>query len=252
MRIPNLLRLFVPVLAVTAVTAVTSTRSAWGDMTVTPMGGALNANAMAAALLDASSGITINSASYTGANGASGTFEVGTDIIGIDRGILLTSGAVAIVPGPNDANDAGEDNGRPGDAQLDGLIPGGATQDASVLTIRFTPTGNQVRFSYVFASEEYNEYVGSEYNDLFAFFVGGTNYAVLPGTSTPVAINNVNCGTSTDLAADKLQLLHRQHERRAQHSDGRHDHRAHLHRAGESRRAEHHAAGDRRCQRRRL
>ncbi len=123
MRIPNLLRLFVPVLAVTAVTAVTSTRSAWGDMTVTPMGGALNANAMAAALLDASSGITINSASYTGANGASGTFEVGTDIIGIDRGILLTSGTVATALGPNDDNGAGEDNGRPGDAQLDGLIP---------------------------------------------------------------------------------------------------------------------------------
>ncbi len=66
-----------------------------------------------------------------------------------------------------------------------------------MLTIHFTPTGNQVRFSYVFASEEYNEYVGSEYNDLFAFFVGGTNYAVLPGTSTPVAINNVNCGSSS-------------------------------------------------------
>ena len=204
MRIPNLLRRLVPhlavkaVIALMAVMAVTGTRSAWGDMTVTPMGGALNANAMAAALLDASSGITINSASYTGANGASGTFEVGTDIIGIDRGILLTSGTVATALGPNDDDGAGEDNGLPGDAQLDNLIPGGATQDASVLTIHFTPTGNQIRFSYVFASEEYNEYVGSEFNDLFAFFVGGTNYAVLPGTSTPVAINNVNCGSSID------------------------------------------------------
>lgn len=188
MRIPNSLRLLLPILTATLAQA------AWGDMTVTPMGGALNANAMAAALLDASSGITINSASYTGANGASGTFEVGTDIIGIDRGILLTSGTVATALGPNDDTGAGEDNGRPGDAQLDGLIPGGATQDASVLTIHFTPTGNQIRFSYVFASEEYNEFVGSQFNDLFAFFVAGTNYAVLPGTSTPVAINNVNCG----------------------------------------------------------
>lgn len=197
MRIPNLLRQFalhVPVMALMAVTAATSTQSAWGDMTVTPMGGALNANAMAAALLDASSGITINSASYTGANGASGTFDVGTDIIGIDRGILLTSGTVATALGPNDDDGAGEDNFRPGDAQLDNLIPGGATQDASVLTIHFTPTGNQIRFSYVFASEEYNEFVGSQFNDLFAFFVGSTNYAVLPGTNTPVAINNVNCG----------------------------------------------------------
>ena len=56
MRIPDSLRSLVPILAVTI------TQAAWGDMTVTPMGGSLNANAMAAALLDASSGIVINSA----------------------------------------------------------------------------------------------------------------------------------------------------------------------------------------------
>lgn len=169
--------------------------SAWADLTVTPIGSAgVTANSMAAALLNPASGIVINSASYVGANGASGTFDVGTDIIGIDRGILLTSGSVLLTPGPNDNDGAGFGNGLPGDAQLDGLIPGAATEDASVLTIVFTPTGNEVRFSYVFASEEYNEYVGTEYNDVFGFFIGGANYAVLPGTSTPVAINNVNCG----------------------------------------------------------
>lgn len=190
MRLSHPLRLLAPLLSLTIASAVR------GDMTVTPMGGSLNANAMAAALLDSSSGIVINSASYTGANGASGTFEVGTDIIGIDRGILLTSGTVQSGPGPNDDDGAGVDNGRAGDAQLEALLPppGAETLDASVLTIHFTPTGSQIQFSYVFASEEYNEFVGSEYNDIFAFFVGGTNYAVLPGTSTPVAINNVNCG----------------------------------------------------------
>lgn len=167
----------------------------WADLTVTPIGsGGVTANSLAASLINPASGIVINSASYVGANGASGTFDVGTDILGLDRGILLTSGTVLTGPGPNDSAGAGTDNGLPGDAQLGNLIPGSPTQDASVLTINFTPTGNQVQFSYVFASEEYNEYVGSEYNDVFAFFIGGTNYAVLPGTSTPVAINNVNCG----------------------------------------------------------
>jgi len=188
MRISPSLRLVVPVLA------LTFSQVAWGDLTVTPIGGGVSAATMAAALLSPSSGITINSATYVGANGASGTFDVGTDIIGIDRGILLTSGSVATVLGPNDDDGAGIDNGVPGDAQLEGLLPGGLTQDASVLTIRFTPTGNHIQFSYVFASEEYNEFVGSQFNDIFAFFVGSTNYAVLPGTNTPVAINNVNCG----------------------------------------------------------
>lgn len=183
-----------PFLLALPLLVLTVPRAALADMTVTPIGGGVNANSLAAALLNPASGIVINSASYSGANGASGTFQVGTDIVGIDRGILLTSGTVATAPGPNDDDGAGIDNGRPGDAQLDGLIPGGATQDASVLTIHFTPTGNQIQFSYVFASEEYNEFVGSQFNDVFAFFVGGTNYAVLPGTHTPVAINNVNCG----------------------------------------------------------
>ena len=82
-----------------------------------------------------------------------------------------------------------EQNGAPGNAQLDALIPGGATEDASVLTIVFTPTGNQIQFSYVFASEEYNEFVGSIFNDVFAFFVGNSNYARLPGTNTPCGGN---------------------------------------------------------------
>lgn len=188
------MRSYKPLLLALPLLVLSAPRTARADMTVTPIGGGVNANSLAAALLNPASGIVINSASYSGANGASGTFQVGTDIVGIDRGILLTSGTVATAPGPNDDDGAGIDNGRPGDGQLDGLIPGGATQDASVLTIHFTPTGNQIQFSYVFASEEYNEFVGSQFNDVFAFFVGGTNYAVLPGTHTPVAINNVNCG----------------------------------------------------------
>jgi hypothetical protein len=36
--------------------------------------------------------------------------------------------------------------------------------------------------------------VNSSYNDVFGFFVDGVNIALIPGTSTPVSINNVNCG----------------------------------------------------------
>jgi hypothetical protein len=168
--------------------------AAHASLVVTPMGGPLNANAMAQALLSDDSGIVINSASYTGVLAASGTFSGGDTIVGIDEGILLTSGAVSVAPGPNDDPGAGPDNGAPGNAQLDALIAPGQTQDASVLTVNFTPSTAQIQFSYVFTSEEYNEYVGSPFNDVFAFFVGATNYAVLPGTNTPVAINNVNCG----------------------------------------------------------
>jgi exosortase sorting signal-containing protein len=156
------------------------------QVTVTPIGGAVTANSMASMLLGAGSGITITNATYTGAPGASGTFTATAGILGVTSGIVLTSGSVNSAVGPNNAPGFGPDNSLPGDADLNTLTTG-ATQDASVLTITFVPTGTSIQFSYVFGSEEYNEFVGSEFN---------VNRALIPGTSTPVAINNVNCGNS--------------------------------------------------------
>ena len=74
---------------------------------------------------------------------------------------------------------------------MNGLV-GGSTQDANVLEFEFSTTGGDLFFNYVFASEEYNEYVDSEFNDVFAFLVDGINIATIG--SDPVAINTVNCG----------------------------------------------------------
>jgi hypothetical protein len=167
----------------------------FGQLSVTPIGsGGVTKDSMAAALLGVSSGITINSVTYVGANGASGTFTGGTSSIGIDSGILLTNGSVNNVLAPNDDDGASTDNGLGGDTDLDTLT-GDSTFDASTLTINFTPSGSQIQFSYVFGSEEYPEYVG-EFNDAFALFVNGVNRALVPGTSTAVTINNINCGST--------------------------------------------------------
>ncbi|WP_352431723.1 choice-of-anchor L domain-containing protein [Pyrinomonas sp.] len=147
-----------------------------------------NANTLANTLLASSSGITINSATYTGANNASGTFSGGTGVIGFESGIVLTTGDAQFVIGPNNTGDAGTDNGAPGTSLISDSF------NASILEIVFTPAGNQIQFSYVFGSEEYNEYVGSPFNDAFRFLVNGVNYALIPGTTTPVEINNVNNG----------------------------------------------------------
>ena len=48
--------------------------------------------------------------------------------------------------------------------------------DTGDLTVQFVPTTGTVEFSFVFASEEYTEYVDSQYNDVFAAFVNAINH----------------------------------------------------------------------------
>ena len=138
---------------------------------------------------------SISNVTFSGANIAAGTFSGGMETIGFDNGIILSSGNIASVIGPNISDATTTNNGLPGDSDLDGLIPGYTTHDATVLEFDFECEQLQViSFEYVFASEEYNEYVNSPYNDVFGFFVNGVNIALIPSTTTSVAINNVNCG----------------------------------------------------------
>jgi len=142
--------------------------------------------------------VQISNAVLTAANGAAGLFTGGSAIIGIDQGIVLSSGSIVTIVGPNLMDDASFNNDYPGDADLDALIPGYQTYDATILEFDFTcPDPTVVSFQYVFASEEYNEWVGSEFNDVFGFFLNGNNVAVVPADcgnpGIPVAINNVDC-----------------------------------------------------------
>lgn len=140
-------------------------------------------------------GVNITNIQFNGADVAAGTFSGGIGIVGFAQGIVLSSGDIASVIGPvNQVGYTSTDNQRPGDPDLD-LLVGGATQDACVLEFDFEcPLTNVISFQYVFSSEEYDEWVDTQYNDVFAFILNGENIALIPGTATPVAINNVNCG----------------------------------------------------------
>lgn len=144
-------------------------------------------------------GLMTSNTRYTGAQVAAGTFTGGTGIIGFEEGIVLSTGNVAAIVGPNASDNTTTVNGTPGDADLTAIV--GATNDAALLEFDFVPCGNYLTFYYVFSSEEYNEYVGQAFNDVFAFFVNGVNVALLPGTSTPVSINNVNGGNPYGMGA---------------------------------------------------
>lgn len=141
-------------------------------------------------------GVQIGNVSFTGQKHAIGFYQDQTSQIGIKKGILLTSGNALFVMGPNKSPRSGWASDAPGDEELD-AIARGKTYDAVVLEFDFVTVSENLSFQFVFASEEYLEYVGSKFNDVFAFFIEGpgigkTNIARLPDGITPITVNTVN------------------------------------------------------------
>jgi hypothetical protein len=141
-------------------------------------------------------GVSVSNVQFTGANVAAGKFTESNNVVGIQSGVILSSGSVKGVAGPNNTSSFTTINNTPSDPQLDAIIAPTPGHDAAVLNFDWVPKGNVVLFSYVFGSEEYPEFVGS-FNDVFAFFLNGKNVTFIPGTPTPVSINNVNGVTNS-------------------------------------------------------
>lgn len=166
-------------------------------------------------------GVTTTNVQYTGDTNTLGSFTGGNlTNLGMNDGIAMTTGSLdtAINASVGDPASvfANYSNNYPGDPMLNALIAPWTTYDASVLEFDLNPVGNILEFQYVFASEEYPEYVGSSFNDVFGFFITGPNpdggnyldenIAVLPLDSLPVAINNVNAGTNASYFVDNLGM----------------------------------------------
>lgn len=141
------------------------------------------------------SNITVNCAqnAYAGfSNGLSSG-------LGIDNGILLTSGNAQWINSPA-SSFSNAINNTPGDANLTSLV-GVNTYDACVVEFDFIPYCSQLQGRIVFGSEEYPEWVFTSYNDGCAILLSGPN--PLGGSYTnknlitvpptlPVCINAVN------------------------------------------------------------
>ena len=161
------------------------------------------------------SGVTVSNVTYTGGASALGSFSNGnTTNLGLTSGVVMCSGQISDIPQAV-GNVASIDLGLPGDPDLDALTSN-SSFDAAVLAFDFVPLSDTIKFRYVFGSEEYPEYVGSAYNDVFGFFISGPNpaggsysslnIARIPGTVLPVTINNVNAGSYSTYFIDNEGL----------------------------------------------
>ena len=190
----------------------------WGQIQTKDLNDpAVNASVLAATLLSEDGSLTIDSVTYQGVNRAAGTFSGGTGIVGFESGVILSTGNVVAVVGPNDScktsgmNSAGgqleycEDVAASGDPDLQDLEEF-VTCDAASLTIQFTPLHEYMTMEFVFGSEEYNEWVFAV-NDIFAFFLNGQNAALLPNSTVPVSIDTVNKQINPGFFIDNETLL---------------------------------------------
>lgn len=159
--------------------------------------------------------VVAGSAQYSGQASASGTFSAGgtgPSGIGINSGVVLTTGDARSIgssaafagDSPNKSGDfssgignAYAENTSAGSSLFSSLTSFGTT-NASVLSFQFVPQDSILKLQFVFGSEDYNDLVNSGFpTDVFAVFVNGINYAVVPGTNIAISASSVNCGGPT-------------------------------------------------------
>ncbi len=141
--------------------------------------------------------IVPGTANLIGDGNCTGVFTGGLSAgLGIESGVIVGSGSVFDAVGPNDSDFTSTTFATPGDNQLATLVPQANTTDACVLEFEVTcPYDGYLNTTYQFGSEEFNDFVGFGFNDVFGFFLDGTNIALLPDGTTVVSINSVNGGS---------------------------------------------------------
>jgi len=107
-------------------------------------------------------GVNASNVLFTGVPNAIGYFDGSNTNVGLNSGIILTSGTVLNTGdgpfGPNNSGSSGVDNGAPGEPLL-AAAAGNGSFNAARLEFDFVPQSDSISFNFVFGSEEYLEFV---------------------------------------------------------------------------------------------
>ena len=146
----------------------------------------------------------VTSVQFTGVDSTFAQFDGTNSNLGLTRGFVLCTGNPFLsgLNGPNNEPDAGIDTPAPGHPILNEILGGNSSHDATVLEFDFVPMVDTISINYVFGSDEYNEYVGSEFNDPVVIYLIGPGYDTVNiarlADGEPLAINNVH-GTISNI-----------------------------------------------------
>ncbi len=170
-------------------------------------------------------GVQVLQVVYDGQNESLGYFDKGFSQLGLRQGLVMSTGQVDDLARSNDEDNFGGTSS--GELYNDDdllALTLGSLKDIARYEITFIPSSDNLSFEYIFASEEYPEFVCSRFNDVFGFFITGPNpqggnYNALniakvtngSGNEYPVAINTINGGvvgnsSSTDCSGSNESL----------------------------------------------
>ena len=165
--------------------------------------------------------VQIQNTQFRGDNRSCGVFQftpTGDNLdtpVTIGDGAILSTGKVNDILGPNTSSSNATQTAGGSDSDLEALQTiTNDTFDRASLEFELAVPSNvtEISFRYVFGSEEYNEFTGTGFNDVFAFFVNGENVATVPDPNDPsdripASINNVNHGQTGATQETNPQLF---------------------------------------------
>ncbi|WP_246020243.1 Hint domain-containing protein [Aliigemmobacter aestuarii] len=164
-----------------------------------------NASALDMANTIFGDGVTVTGASYTGPRTSSAVYSNGQLAPGVvpsDTGVILSTGNVASFTqssgDPNRSAGTSTDTSGINNNSLFNQLAGASTFDAVWLDVDFIPTGDRLTMKFVFASEEYPEYISSQFNDVVGVWVNGTNVPISVGNGQ-TGVSNINQLTQPNL-----------------------------------------------------
>ena len=154
-------------------------------------------------------GVQIDNVNFTGSSTSAGVFSGTSSNLGLNSGIILSTGNVVDAAGLNSNTSLGTDVGTSGDSDLEQLLGGSvSTYNAAILEFDFISSSDSVYFKMIYASEGYNESINSQFADPIAVFLSGPgistpiNLALVPSSSDLISINTINSNLNSNLFVD--------------------------------------------------
>lgn len=144
-------------------------------------------------------GVSIFNVRVFGNASSMGYFTATKSNFPMEEGIVLSTGRVSAISGQNRSSKTttSMSEGMGADPDLSRMVTR-QVFNSTVIEFDFIPLYDSLFFDYVFASEEYPEYVGSPYNDVFCLLIKGPNFksplnlARVGKPASTVMINSVN------------------------------------------------------------